>query len=300
MTSYHKNFGLLLGFLGMCLFAGTLPATRLALLGFDPLFLTVARAALAGSVGLIVLIARRRRVPSRSLWLEIFGAALCTVIGFPLFAALAMMTVAAAHGGVVLGILPLVTAAAATVFAHERPSPGFWLASVLGALIVVTFMLRRNGGMTFSAGDLFLLGSVLSGALGYTFSGRLATLMPGWEVISWQVVIFLPLAAAANFVLWPADIAAAPISSWIGLGYVGLVSQYTAFFVFNAGLAIGGIARVGQVMLLQPFMIVALALPVNGEAVDVETILFAAAVVATVLIGQRMRVTRHRDESRET
>ena len=300
MTSYHKNFGLLLGFLGMCLFAGTLPATRLALLGFDPLFLTVARAALAGSVGLIVLIARRRRVPSRSLWLEMFGAALCTVIGFPLFAALAMMTVPAAHGGVVLGILPLVTAAAATVFAHERPSPGFWLASVLGALIVVTFMLRRNGGMTFSAGDLFLLGTVLSGALGYTFSGRLATLMPGWEVISWQVVIFLPLAAAATFVLWPADIATAPISSWIGLGYVGLVSQYTAFFVFNAGLAIGGIARVGQVMLLQPFMIVALALPVNGEAIDVETILFAAAVVATVLIGQRMRVTRHRDESRET
>ena len=300
MTSYHKNFGLLLGFLGMCLFAGTLPATRLALLGFDPLFLTVARAALAGSVGLVVLIARRRRVPSRSLWLEIFGAALCTVIGFPLFAALAMMTVPAAHGGVVLGILPLVTAAAATVFAHERPSPGFWLASVLGALIVVTFMLRRNGGMTFSAGDLFLLGTVLSGALGYTFSGRLATLMPGWEVISWQVVIFLPLAAAATFVLWPADIATAPISSWIGLGYVGLVSQYTAFFVFNAGLAIGGIARVGQVMLLQPFMIVALALPVNGEAIDVETILFAAAVVATVLIGQRMRVTRHRGESRET
>jgi len=284
----------------MCLFAGTLPATRLALSGFDPLFLTVARAALAGSVGLIVLIARRRRVPSRSLWLEMFGAALCTVIGFPLFAALAMMTVPAAHGGVVLGILPLVTAAAATVFAHERPSPGFWLASVLGALIVVTFMLRRNGGMTFSAGDLFLLGTVLSGALGYTFSGRLATLMPGWEVISWQVVIFLPLAAAATFVLWPADIATAPISSWIGLGYVGLVSQYTAFFVFNAGLAIGGIARVGQVMLLQPFMIVALALPVNGEAIDVETILFAAAVVATVLIGQRMRVTRHRDESRET
>jgi len=300
MTSYHTNFGLLLGFLGMCLFAGTLPATRLALLGFAPLFLTVARAALAGSVGLIVLIARRRRVPSRSLWLEMFGAALCTVIGFPLFAALAMMTVPAAHGGVVLGILPLVTAAAATVFAHERPSPGFWLASVLGALIVVTFMLRRNGGMTFSAGDLFLLGAVLSGALGYTFSGRLATLMPGWEVISWQVVIFLPLAAAATFVLWPADIATAPISSWIGLGYVGLVSQYTAFFVFNAGLAIGGIARVGQVMLLQPFMIVALALPVNGEAIDVETILFAAAVVATVLIGQRMRVTRHRDESRKT
>jgi drug/metabolite transporter (DMT)-like permease len=292
MTTSHKQLGLLLGVIGMCLFAGTLPATRLAVSGFNPLFLTVARAALAGSAGLIVLLITRRRLPPRSLWLEIFVAAVCTVVGFPLFAALAMMTVPAAHGGVVLGILPLATATAAAVFAHERPSLGFWLASAIGAIIVLTFMLRRNAGETFSAGDLFLLGTVASGALGYTFSGRLAARMPGWEVISWQVVIFLPLAALATFALWPADIASVAISSWAGLGYVGLVSQYTAFFVFNAALAIGGIARVGQVMLLQPFVIVALALPVNGEPINIETILFAAAVVATVLIGQRMRVVR--------
>jgi drug/metabolite transporter (DMT)-like permease len=292
MIKRHERLGLLLGFFGMCLFAGTLPATRLAVYGFNPIFLTAARAVLAGSAGLIVLLVVRRRVPPRSLWFEMFVAAICTVVGFPLFAALAMMTVPAAHGGVVLGILPLATAAAAAVFAHERPSTGFWLASAIGALLVLTFMLRRNAGETFSAGDLFLLGTVASGALGYTFSGRLAGHMPGWEVISWQVVIFLPLAILATFALWPNDIAHAPISSWAGLGYVGFVSQYTAFFVFNAALAIGGIARVGQVMLLQPFVIVALALPVNGEPIDVETILFAAAVVITVLIGQRMRVTR--------
>ena len=292
MTTSHKKFGLVLGFIGMCLFAGTLPATRLAVSEFDPLFLTVARAALAGSAGLVALIVLRRRVPPRSLWLEMFAAAVCTVVGFPLFAALAMMTVPAAHGGVVLGILPLATAAAAAIFAHERPSLGFWLASVAGAIIVVIFIFRRSGSIIFSAGDLFLLGTVASGALGYTFSGRLAARMPGWEVISWQVVIFLPLAALATFALWPANIASVSISSWAGLGYVGFVSQYTAFFVFNAALAIGGIARVGQVMLLQPFAIVALALPVNGEPINVETILFAAAVVATVLIGQRMRVVR--------
>ena len=276
----------------MCLFAGTLPATRLAVSGFDPLFLTVARAALAGSAGLIVLLVLWRRVPPRSLWSELFVAALCTVVGFPLFAALAMMTVPATHGGVVLGILPLATAAAAAVFAHERPSLGFWLASAIGAMIVLTFMLRRNTGETFSAGDLFLLGTVASGALGYTFSGRLAAWMPGWEVISWQVVIFLPLAALATIALWPTDIASVSISAWAGLGYVGLVSQYTAFFIFNAALAVGGIARVGQVMLLQPFAIVVLALPVNGERINVETILFATAVVATVLIAQRTHVTR--------
>lgn len=292
MANSGKTLGLVLGFIGMCLWAGTLPATRLAVSGFDPLFVTVARAALAGSAGLIVLLVLRRRLPPRSLWLEMFVATFFTVVGFSLFASFAMMTVPAAHGGVVLGILPLATAAAAAVFAHERPSLGFWVASAIGAIIVLTFMLRRNGGETFSAGDLFLLGTVASGALGYTFSGRLAARMPGWEVISWQVVIFFPLATVATFTLWPADIANVSISAWAGLGYVGFVSQYAAFSIFNAALAIGGIARVGQVMLLQPFAIVALALPVNGEPISVETILFAAAVVATVLVGQRMRVAR--------
>ncbi|MGA7308760.1 MAG: DMT family transporter [Pseudolabrys sp.] len=292
MAASHNRLGLLLGFVGMCLFAGTLPATRLAVSGFDPLFLTVARAAVAGSAGLIVLIVLRRRIPPRSLWLEIFGAALCTVVGFPLFAALAMTTVPAAHGGVVLGIIPLATAATAAIFAHERPSFGFWVASIIGAIFVLTFMLRRSGGETFSAGDLFLLGTVASGAVGYTLSGRLAALMPGWEVISWQVVIFIPFAALATFALWPASISSASFSAWAGLAYVGLISQYMAFFVFNAAMAIGGIARVGQIMLLQPFVIVALAVLVNGEPINAETIIFAAAVVATVLIGQRMRVRR--------
>ena len=148
MTTSRKKLGLLLGFIGMCLFAGTLPATRLAVSGFDPLFLPVARAALAGSAALIVLLITRRRLPPRSLWLEMFVAAVCTVVGFPLFAALAMMTVPAAHGGVVLGILPLTTAAAAAIFAHERPSRGFWLASATGAIIVLTFMFRLRSGET--------------------------------------------------------------------------------------------------------------------------------------------------------
>lgn len=293
MTASREKFGLLLGFIGMCLFAGTLPATRLAVAGFHPLFLTAARAALAGSAALIVLIVTGRRLPPRSFWLETFGAALCTVVGFPLFAALAMMTVPAAHGGVVLGILPLATAAAAAIFAHERPSRGFWLVGALGAIIVLTFVFRRNGGERPSVGDLYLLGTVAAGSLGYTFSGRLTASMPGWEVISWQVVLFLPLAALATWLLWPDGIVGISVSSWAGLGYVGFVSQYSAFFVFNAALAIGGIARVGQVMLLQPFVIVAIAGTVNGEPIDVETILFAAAVVMTVLIGQRMRVARN-------
>jgi drug/metabolite transporter (DMT)-like permease len=203
------------------------------------------------------------------------------------------VSVPAAHGGVVLGILPLATAAAAALFAHERPSRGFWLASAAGAIIVLAFVIRRNRGETLSLGDLFLLGTVASGAVGYTLSGRLSARMPGWEVISWQVVIFLPVAVLAAFALAPAHLMGVSASAWAGLLYVGLVSQYTAFFVFNAAMAIGGIARVGQIMLLQPFVIVALAWPINGEPINLETMLFAAAVVATVLIGQRTRVKRY-------
>jgi drug/metabolite transporter (DMT)-like permease len=292
MTTSREKLGLLLGFFGTCLFAGTLPATRLAVTGFDPFFLTVARATLAGIAGVTVLIVTRRTLPPRYLWPEIAVAAICIVLGYPLLVALAMMTVPAAHGGVVLGILPLATAALAAWLAHERPSRGFWIASIAGAAIVLVFVFRRNDGTAFGLGDVFLLALVFVGALGYTLSGRLTARMPGWEVISWQVALFLPLFAVATFLLWPARIETVPPLPWAGLAYVALVSQYTAFFVFNAGLAMGGIARVGQMTLLQPFIIVALAWPVNGEPISIETLGFAAAVVATVLIGQRARVRR--------
>lgn len=286
----RDKFGLVLGFIGMCMFAGTLPATRLAVTGFDPFFLTFARAAIAGFSGVLVIAITKRRLPPRSLWLEFSFAALFTVVCFPLSAALAMTTIPAAHGGVVLGVLPLATAVAAAIFTHERPSIWFWLVGAIGAGIVLTFVHRQGGGGGFSIGDLFLLGTVISGAIGYTLSGRLTAHMPGWEVISWQVAIFLPLSLFATLVMWPADIANVSLMPWLGLCYVSFVSQYTAFFVFNAALAMGGIARVGQIMLLQPFVIVGLALPVNKEPIQIDTVLFAAAVVVTVLIGQRMKV----------
>jgi drug/metabolite transporter (DMT)-like permease len=116
--------------------------------------------------------------------------------------------------------------------------------------------------------------------------------MPGWEVVSWQVTAFLPLSVLAAVLLWPHDLAAAPPQAWAGLAYVSFVSQFFAFFVFNAAMAMAGVARVGQLMLLQPFVIVLLAAPVNGEPVRLTTLAYAAAVVATVVIGQRMQVRR--------
>jgi drug/metabolite transporter (DMT)-like permease len=292
MTPPSQKLGLALGFAGVFLFGGTLPATRLAVGTIDPLFLTAARWCIAGVSGLALLIVLRRRPPPRALWGELALTALCTIVIFPVVMAFAMASVPAAHGGVVLGIMPLATVAAATLVTDERPSLGFWLASAAGAAIVVIFVLSHSDARTLAAGDLFLLATVAAGAFGYAMSGRLSMSLPGWEVISWQVAAFLPIAIIATVLLWPPGLADVPWQGWAGLAYVGLISQYGAFFVFNAAMAIGGVARVGQLMLLQPFVIVALAAPVNGEPIRLTTILYAAAVVATVIVGQRMRVRR--------
>ena len=292
MRASRESLGLALGLLGVVLFGGTLPATRLAVTAIDPLFLSAVRATIAGCLGLALLLLSRRKWPERIVLLELVAAGICTIIGFPVFMALAMAHVPASHGGVVLGILPLATAAAAALLARERPSLGFWLASLAGAAIVLVFVIRRSGGADAELGDLFLLGTVISGAFGYTLSGRLSGKMPGWEVISWQVALFLPASIFASTLLWPNDLLQVPAHAWAGLAYVSLISQYFAFFVFNAAMAMGGVARVGHLMLLQPCVIVALSVPVNGERFEIETVLFASAVVATVIVGQRMRVTR--------
>jgi drug/metabolite transporter (DMT)-like permease len=286
-----ERFGVALGIAGVFLFGGTLPATRLAVTGFDPLFLSAARASIAGFAGIIVLVLLRRPAPPRKLWRDLTLAGVCTIIGFPVLMALAMASVPAAHGGVVLGILPLATAAAAALLNKERPSLGFWLASAAGAAVVVLFVLR-HGTDGIGAGDLFLLGTVLAGAFGYTLSGRLSLAMPGWEVICWQVAGFLPLSLLATVTLWPQSFASVGPPEIAGLAYVSLVSQFFAFFVFNAAMAAGGVARIGQLMLLQPFVIVALAAPVNGEPIQLSTVAYAAAVVAAVVVGHRMRVQR--------
>jgi drug/metabolite transporter (DMT)-like permease len=290
--SSRERLGLALGFAGVFLFAGTLPATRLAVASVDPLFLTAARATIAGCAGLILLLVLRRPLPSPAIRRDLVIAAVCTVIGFPVLMALAMVTVPAAHGGVVLGIIPLATTAAAAVVAAERPSAGFWLVSLAGAAIVVVFVLSQSGAQTIAPGDLFLLGTVAAGAFGYALSGRLSMSMPGWEVISWQVTAVLPLAAIATFAVWPSSLSTVPWPAWAGLAYASFVSQFFAFFVFNAAMAMAGVARVSQLMLLQPFVIVALAALVNDEPIRLTTLAYAAAVVAAVVIGQRMKVRR--------
>ena len=183
---------------------------------------------------------------------------------------------------------PIATALVAVAITHERPRPLFWIASVAGAALVIAFALRQGGG-AFSTGDLLLFAAVAVSAIGYAFSGRLTSQMPGWEVISWVLVIALPLSIPAAALTMPADISHIALKPWLGLLYVALFSQWIGFFAWNAGMAMGGIARVSQIQLLQPFVTFALAAFFNDETITLQILLFAAAVVVTVAISTRTR-----------
>jgi drug/metabolite transporter (DMT)-like permease len=289
--SSRERLGLLLGVIGMAIFGGTLPATRTAVSAINPLALTSLRTAIAGLASLALLLVLRRPLPPRRLWPQLAVAMLCVSIAFPFLMALAVTTVDASHGGVVMGILPIATALVAVAITHERPQPLFWIASLAGAVLVVAFALRQGGG-TLSAGDLLLFAAVAVAAIGYAFLGKLTAEMPGWEVISWVLVVALPISLPAAALTMPPDLPQVPLKPWLGLLYVALFSQWIGFFAWNAGMAIGGIAWVSQVQLLQPFITFALAALVNGETITPQIILFAAAVVATVAISTRRRARR--------
>jgi drug/metabolite transporter (DMT)-like permease len=284
----REHLGLLLGFIGMAIFGGTLPATRIAVSAIDPIALTALRTAIAGLCSLALLIVLRRPLPPRRLWPQLAIAMLCVSILFPFLMALAVQTVDASHGGVVLGILPIATALVAVVITHERPKPLFWIASVAGAALVIAFALRQGGGR-LSAGDLLLFAAVATSAVGYAFSGRLTAQMPGWEVISWVLVMALPISLPAVALTMPADLTHIALKPWLAVLYVAVFSQWVGFFAWNAGMAMGGIARVSQVQLLQPFVTFALAAFFNDETITLQILLFAAAVVVTVAISSRTR-----------
>jgi drug/metabolite transporter (DMT)-like permease len=287
----HEQLGLLLGFIGVAIFGGTLPATRLGVSVIDPLAFTAMRTAIAGLCALALMIVLRRPLPPRRLWPQLALTMICVSVGFPFLMALALTTVDASHGGVVLGILPIATALVAVAITHERPKAMFWIASVAGAAIVVAFALRQGGG-TLSVGDLLLFASVIVSAIGYGFSGRLTASMPGWEVISWVLVMSLPISSPAAILTMPSDLSSIPLGPWLALLYVALFSQWIGFFAWNAGMAMGGIARVSQVQLLQPFITFALAAVFNDETITLQILLFAAAVVVTVAISAQVRVKR--------
>ena len=289
-TSLRREaIGYGLGLLGVFIFAATLPATRLAVAHFDPWFLAAGRAALATLAAAAALALTRTPLPRGHHLAPLAIAALCLVFGFPTFANIAMVTVPAAHGGVVLAILPIATALCATLVAGERPSPAFWLLSGLGAALVIAYTLRE-GGLMPAPGDLWLLAAAASAALGYALSGVLARDMPGWVVISWALLLAAPVTFPATFLLWRPSYLAVPAEGWIAFSYLGLFSMFLGFVAWNTGLALGGVARIGQVQLLQTFATLLIAALLLGERIDRATLFFALAIVIVIALTRRARI----------
>ncbi|PZW63154.1 drug/metabolite transporter (DMT)-like permease [Pseudomonas sp. URMO17WK12:I6] len=280
-TTEKTASGWLNGFIGVLIFSGSLPATRVAVLQFDPVFLTVARASIAALVALCLLLLFKEKRPARYQLLSLAIVALGVVLGFPLLTALALQYVTSAHSIVFVGLLPLATAAFGVWRGGERPRPVFWFFSVLGSLLVVGFAVSQ--GLTASpAGDVLMLLAILACGLGYAEGAKLSKTLGGWQVISWALVLSLPVMAPLTWLLAPPSLSAITPPAWLSLAYVSLFSMLIGFVFWYRGLAQGGIAAVGQLQLLQPFFGLALAATLLHEQVSVAMLGVTVAVILCV------------------
>jgi drug/metabolite transporter (DMT)-like permease len=285
MTNATSN-GWINGFLGVLIFSLSLPATRLAVADFDPFFLTVTRASVAGFLGLALLLAFREKQPNLTQVGSLLIVSVGVVVGFPLLTALALRTITSAHSTVYIGLLPLATAVFGVIRGGERPAPAFWLFSCLGSALVSGFALYESGNI-LAAGDLYMLGAIVVCGLGYAEGATLSRVLGGWQVISWALVISLPVMAGLMLLMWPPSFADVAVSAWLGLVYISVFSMLIGFVFWYRGLALGGIAGVGQLQLLQPFMALGWAALLLHEHVTPIMFLVTAAVVGCVAGSRR-------------
>ncbi|MDM0078190.1 DMT family transporter [Variovorax sp. J2P1-59] len=300
MKVKDETLGMWLGVLGVAFFAITLPMTRLATgtqaaPQLSPWFLTLGRAALAGVLSAIFLLATRSPLPKRGQWKPLGMAVLGNAIGFPLLLAFALRVVSASHAAVITALLPLATAACAAWVLHQRARLGFWLCAIAGSLLVVVFSLLRaeshGAGFGFEWADVLLVCAVFAASLGYIYGAQVTPALGAERVICWVCVLALPISLPGTLWLWPQQ----PVdtSAWVGFVYVGVFSMWVGFFAWYRGLAMGGALRVSQTQLLQPFLSILAAVPLLGEPLDIVTLGFAAAVVATVVAGKKLSQPRN-------
>ncbi|MEG3844288.1 DMT family transporter [Microcoleus sp. herbarium14] len=286
-----ENIGLIYGFLGVVGFSLTLPATRAAALGLDPLFVGLGRGLVAAILAAFTLRLTHQPIPSKQQFRSLSVVGLGVVLGFPVLSAIAMQQVPAAHGAVVLGLLPLATAIAGVLRAGDRPDFTFWMASIVGSTTVVGFGIISGAGQLQLA-DLALFGAVIAAALGYAEGGQLAKTLGGWQVISWALVIVAPFEVLPTiFVVFKHGLIAAPVA-WLGFAYVSIFSQFIAFFAWYHGMALGGVARVGQIQLLQPFLTLLASAILLGETLEPIALVTACLVLASVAVGKKAAIKR--------
>lgn len=284
----NETKGMLLGFIGVLMFSLTLPFTRIAVAEINPYFVTFGRSSLGGICALLLLIFTRPKLPSKSQLIRLSVMALGVVYGFPLFVSLAMKTLPSAHGGIVLGVLPLATAVVGAIRFHERPSLAFWITAVMGSLLVITYA-SLNGSGGLASEDWLLFVAIVSASIGYSEGGKLSEEMSSVEVISWALVLTLPINIFLTYQYLDFVISEVTTSAVIALIYVGLISMYIGFIFWYKGIALGGVARVGQVQLLQPFLTLVGAYFLLDEQITAMNIGFALCVLAVVVLGKKTR-----------
>ncbi len=273
------------GLLGVLIFSGSLPATRIAVADFSPWFLTSARAVIAALLAGMFLLLLRQARPERHDIVSLGIVAVGVVVGFPLLTALALLHITAAHSIVFIGLLPLATAIFGVLRGGERPKPAFWLFSILGAMTVASFALSRSDGGSL-VGDLLMIAAILVCGLGYAEGATLSRRLGGWQVISWALLLSLPVMMFFMMMNLPPDWSVIGFPAWISLVYVSVFSMLLGFVFWYRGLALGGIAKVGQLQLLQPFFGLILAAVFVGEPI-VWTMIASTAFVVLCVAGAK-------------
>lgn len=274
------------GLIGVIIFSASLPATRVAVSGLSPMFLTSARAVIAACLAVAALILWRQARPSKADLAPLAIVAAGVVIGFPLLTALALQHITSARSIVFIGLLPLATAIFGVIRGGERPRPAFWLFSCGGSLLVALYVWSQSADGTLT-GDLLMLAAIIICGLGYAEGAVLSRRLGGWQVISWALVLAAPVMVFLSAVTRPSDWAIVTMPVWLGLGYLSVFSMWVGFVFWYRGLALGSIAGVGQLQLLQPFFGLFLASVVLGEPVAWSMITVTLLIVACVAGAKR-------------
>lgn len=282
---------MLIGFIGIFIFSLTLPVTKIAVQTFSPYFIAFARAALAGFLAALYLFSIKAKIPSVREISQYLIVALGVVFIFPLFINLAMTEGDASHAGVILGIMPLATVVAGVILFKERPSLGFWISALIGCLLVVAYaFINSQGGLRYT--DFLLLAACIANGISYAVGGNLSRTVNAKEVISWALVIALPVNLLFGALTFESSYLQADAIAWTSFLYLSIFSMFIGFFFWYGGMAIGGISRVSQVQLLQPFCTLLASVVLVHEPITFINIIFATLVITTVMIGRKMLVKR--------
>ncbi|MFJ4262851.1 DMT family transporter [Paenarthrobacter nicotinovorans] len=291
VVSARTSSGVWWGLLGVVAFSFTVPLTRVAVEGMSPLFIGAGRAVVAAVLAALALGLTRQRFPRGVQWFRLAVVAGGIVAGFPLLTTFALTSTSASHGAVVIALLPAATATIAVIRGRERPRPLFWVLTAVGVAAALVFALVQSGGFgSLHWADLLLLGAVLAAAIGYAEGGLLARELGAWQTISWALVVASPVMIVLTLATLASGLPEASPVQWLSFAYLGAVSMFLGFFAWYHGLAIGPMAQVSQIQLVQPVMTIAWAGLLLGEPMTWTTVVGGLAVILCAGAAVRVRL----------